>query len=56
MRHFLADHDLSPDEQAEVLALAAQLKAAPYDFKPLQGPRTIACIYDKHTFRTKRLA
>jgi len=53
MRHFLADHDLSPDEQAEVLALAAQLKAAPYDFKPLQGPRTIACIYDKHTLRTQ---
>lgn len=52
-RHFLADDDLSPAEQAEVLALAAQLKAAPYDFKPLQGPRTVACIYDKHTLRTQ---
>ena len=53
MRHFLADDDLSPAEQADVLALAAQLKAAPYDFKPLQGPRTVACIYDKHTLRTQ---
>lgn len=53
MRHFLADDDLSPVEQAEVLALAAQLKAAPYDSKPLQGPRTVACIYDKHTLRTQ---
>lgn len=53
MRHFLADDDLSPAEQAEVLALAAQLKAAPYDSKPLLGPRTVACIYDKHTLRTQ---
>lgn len=53
MRHFLADDDLSPAEQAEVLALAAQLKVAPYDSKPLQGPRTVACIYDKHTLRTQ---
>jgi ornithine carbamoyltransferase len=27
-RHFLADDDLTPDEQAEVLALAAKLKAS----------------------------
>lgn len=53
MRHFLADDDLSPAEQAEVLEQAAQLKAAPYDSKPLQGPRTVACIYDKHTLRTQ---
>lgn len=53
MRHFLADDDLSPEEQAEVLSLAAQLKAAPYDFKPLQGPHTVACVYDKHTLRTQ---
>lgn len=53
MRHFLADDDLTPAEQDEVLLLAAQLKAAPYDSKPLQGPRTVACIYDKHTLRTQ---
>lgn len=53
MRHFLADDDLTPAEQAEVLALAARLKLAPYDHKPLGGPRTVACIYDKNTLRTQ---
>ncbi|MEZ5095389.1 MAG: hypothetical protein R2731_04300 [Nocardioides sp.] len=53
LRHFLADDDLSPAEQAEVLALAIQLKAAPYAVKPLAGPRTVATIYDKPTLRTQ---
>ncbi len=52
-RHFLADDDLSPAEQAEVLTLAAELKRAPYDAKPLAGPRTVATIYDKPTLRTQ---
>lgn len=52
-RHFLADDDLSPAEQGEVLALAAELKRAPYDAKPLAGPRTVATIYDKPTLRTQ---
>jgi ornithine carbamoyltransferase len=52
-RHLLADDDLSPAEQAEVLALAAELKRAPYDHKPLAGPRTVATIYDKQTLRTQ---
>jgi len=30
IRHFLVDDDLSPDEQAQVLALATRLKADPY--------------------------
>ena len=51
--HFLRDDDLSPAEQAEVLALAAELKAAPYDAKPLAGPRTVALIFDKQTLRTQ---
>jgi ornithine carbamoyltransferase len=53
MRHFLRDDDLSPEEQAEVLALAAKLKAAPYDSKPLSGPQTVAMIFDKPTLRTQ---
>ena len=52
MRHFLADDDLTPAEQAQVLALAAELKHAPYDAKPLAGPRTVAMIFDKQTLRT----
>ena len=53
MRHFLRDDDLSPAEQAEVLALAARLKTTPYDEKPLAGPRTVAIIFDKPTLRTQ---
>ncbi len=52
-RHFLADDDLEPAEQAEVLDLAVRLKAAPFDLKPLAGPRTVATIYDKPTLRTQ---
>ncbi|WP_182376134.1 ornithine carbamoyltransferase [Nocardioides sp. WS12] len=52
-RSFLRDDDLTPAEQAEVLALAATLKAAPYDHKPLAGPRTVAMIFDKATLRTQ---
>ena len=52
-RHFLADDDLDPAEQAEVLALAAAVKAAPFERHPLAGPRTVAMIFDKPTLRTQ---
>jgi ornithine carbamoyltransferase len=52
-RSFLADDDLSTTEQAAVLELAAELKRAPYDAKPLAGPLTVATIYDKPTLRTQ---
>jgi ornithine carbamoyltransferase len=52
-RHFLADDDLGPDEQAQVLDLAARLKAAPYDARPYEGPRSVAMIFDKPTLRTQ---
>jgi ornithine carbamoyltransferase len=53
MRHFLRDDDLSPAEQAEVLALAAELKADPYARKPLAGPQTVAVLFDKASTRTR---
>ncbi len=53
MRHLLADDDLGPQEQAQLLHLAAQLKAAPYDARPLAGPQTVAMIFDKPTLRTQ---
>jgi ornithine carbamoyltransferase len=53
IRHFLADDDLSPAEQTRVLDLAFELKQAPYDAKPLAGPRTVAMIFDKQTLRTQ---
>ena len=53
IRHFLRDDDLSPAEQARVLALAADFKRTPYDAKPLAGPKTVAMIFDKQTLRTQ---
>lgn len=53
-RHFLRDDDFSPDEQAQVLALAAELKAnRPGGPRPLDGPRTVALIFDKPSTRTR---
>ncbi|RAV09312.1 ornithine carbamoyltransferase [Mycolicibacterium sp. GF69] len=53
LRHFLRDDDLSPDEQAEVLALAAELKAQPFSRRPLEGPSGVAVIFDKNSTRTR---
>jgi ornithine carbamoyltransferase len=52
-RHFLADDDLSPAEQADVLNLAATLKTGPYDSRPYAGPQSVAMIFDKPTLRTQ---
>lgn len=52
-RHFLRDDDLSPAEQAEVLALAARLKADRYAERPLDGPQTVAVLFDKTSTRTR---
>ena len=52
-RHFLRDDDLTPEQQHEVLSLAAALKQAPFDTHSLAGPRTVATIYDKPTLRTQ---
>jgi ornithine carbamoyltransferase len=52
-KHFLRDDDLSPDEQAEVLALAAELKKDPFSNRPLEGPRGVAVIFDKNSTRTR---
>jgi ornithine carbamoyltransferase len=52
-RHFLRDDDLDPAEQAEVLALAARMKAEPFAHQPLTGPRTVAMVFDRPTLRTQ---
>jgi ornithine carbamoyltransferase len=52
-RHFLRDDDLAPEEQAEVLALAAELKKDPLSRRPLDGPRGVAVIFDKNSTRTR---
>ncbi|MBY6367862.1 ornithine carbamoyltransferase [Rhodococcoides corynebacterioides] len=53
VRHFLRDDDLSPAEQAEVLALAAELKKNPFSRRPLEGPRGVGVIFEKNSTRTR---
>jgi ornithine carbamoyltransferase len=52
-RHFLRDDDLTPDEQSDVLDLAARMKADRWGAKPLAGPQTVAVIFDKSSTRTR---
>lgn len=52
-RHFLRDDDLSPVEYLQVLDMAAELKADRFAYRPLEGPRAVAVIFDKHSTRTR---
>ncbi|MFI0487137.1 ornithine carbamoyltransferase [Actinomadura sp. 9N215] len=52
-RHFLRDDDLTPAEQAEVLGLAAEVKRDRFRFRPLDGPRSVAVLFDKPSTRTR---
>ena len=59
-RHLLRDDDLCPAEQAEVLALAAELKrtrhteAAPTPLRAANGvPKAVAVLFDKPSTRTR---
>ncbi|GAA4101691.1 MULTISPECIES: ornithine carbamoyltransferase [Actinomadura] len=53
VRHFLRDDDLTPAEQAEVLDLAAELKRDRFARRPLEGPRSVAVLFDKPSTRTR---
>ncbi|GAB2692943.1 ornithine carbamoyltransferase [Nocardia thraciensis] len=53
IRHFLRDDDVTPAEQAEILALAAELKQAPFSRRPLEGPRGVGVIFEKNSTRTR---
>lgn len=52
-RHFLADDDLSSDDQREVLRLAGEIKREPFRRRPYEGPRTVVILTDKPTLRTQ---
>ncbi len=52
-RHFLRDDDLSPAEQAEVLALAVRLKEQRDGAAPFTRAKGVALIFDKPTLRTQ---
>ncbi|SBS74770.1 ornithine carbamoyltransferase [uncultured Microbacterium sp.] len=52
-RHLLRDDDLTPAEQAEILDLALDLKKDRWKVKALEGPQTVAVIFDKSSTRTR---
>ena len=51
--HFLRDDDLTPQQQAEVLALAAAMKQDRYGYRPLEGPKAVPVLFDKPSLRTR---
>ena len=53
VRHFLKDDDISSAEQTAILELASEVKAAPYKYRPFEGPKTVALIFDKTSTRTR---
>lgn len=52
-RHFLRDDAVTPAEQAEILDLAARMKADRHGYTPLSGPRSVAVLFDKTSTRTR---
>ncbi|WP_298228601.1 ornithine carbamoyltransferase [Gryllotalpicola sp.] len=52
-RHFLRDDDVTPAEQAEILDLALAMKRDRFALRPLEGPQTVAVIFDKTSTRTR---
>jgi ornithine carbamoyltransferase len=52
-RHFLRDDDISPAEQHEILELALEMKKDRWATRPLEGPQTVAVIFDKSSTRTR---
>src|SRR5690349_2400963 len=53
LRHLLRDDDLTPAEQTEVLDLAEALKAEPFSRQPLEGPRSVAVLFDRGSTRPR---
>ncbi|WP_165066990.1 ornithine carbamoyltransferase [Marisediminicola senii] len=52
-RHFLRDDDVTQQEQQAILDLAVQLKKDRFSARPLEGPQTVAVIFDKSSTRTR---
>lgn len=53
VRHFLRDDDITPAEQRQIIARAIELKANRFAARPLEGPKTVALIFDKTSTRTR---
>jgi ornithine carbamoyltransferase len=52
-RHFLIDDDLTPGEVTSILYQAVHLKKDRFALRPLDGPRSVAVVFDKQSTRTR---
>jgi ornithine carbamoyltransferase len=52
-RHFLVDDDITAQEQAAVLDEADRMKKDPFASRPLEGPKSVAVIFEKPSTRTR---
>ena len=52
-RHFLRDDDLAPAELVEVLDRADRMKRDRFGHRPLDGPKSVAVIFEKPSTRTR---
>ena len=52
-RHFLKDDDISPQEQAQIIASAIKLKSNRFADRSFEGPKSVALIFDKTSTRTR---
>ncbi|UYM05208.1 ornithine carbamoyltransferase [Solicola gregarius] len=53
MRHFLRDDDITPAEQTAILDLADAFRNDRFHRRPLDGPRSVAVLFDKPSTRTR---
>ena len=52
-RHFLVDDDITSSEQATILDEADRMKKDPFATRPLDGPKSVAVIFEKPSTRTR---
>lgn len=52
-RHFLRDDAITPAEQTAILDLADEFRADRFHRRPLDGPRSVAVLFDKPSTRTR---
>jgi ornithine carbamoyltransferase len=53
VKHFLKDDDITVAQQAEILDLAAKLKADRLAYPALAGPKSVAVVFEKPSTRTR---
>jgi ornithine carbamoyltransferase len=52
-RHFLVDDDITVQEQGAILDDADRMKKDPFSARPLEGPRSVAVVFEKPSTRTR---